>query len=263
MINELLVSFKDNIKSKTTNPFFGTLIIVWIIHNWRLVYTFFNFPAGTSLNARIQFLGTYLDPFIFLEDLGICVLTAFAVLLVTYFLLNLSRLIVNYSEKVVTPFVYKITDRGSVVLKSDYQKMVEERNRFEKKYELEHESRLKLITEMEKLELKLSDQSIVKPKEQNPNNEVILNNSTIDHLLNLVNNNVLKNTFVQIVIDILNNRSSKTTKNSDKLLFYGLIEKKSDGYQGYTYYTLTEKGQQLKDYLVSQNPNLLDEINKS
>lgn len=262
MISDLLISFKENIKSKTTNPFFGTLIIVWIIHNWRLVYTFFNFPEGTILRSRIQFLATYLDPNVFVFDLIKCILISFAVLISTYFLLNLSRLIVNFYEKVITPFVYEITDKGSVVQKSVYQQMIEERNRFEKKYEQEHESRLKLINEMEKLEARLISSSADNTDKQNFINENSISSSLDNHLLNLKNDVDLRNSFGTIILDILNNRISKTSKNSDKLLLYGLIELRSgeSSYQGSSYFKLTLLGQKLKDFLVRENPNWLDEI---
>lgn len=54
MIEDLFVSFKENIKGKTTNPFFGTLILVWIFHNWRLIYSIFNFDTSSNLDTSVM-----------------------------------------------------------------------------------------------------------------------------------------------------------------------------------------------------------------
>ena len=82
-------------------------------------------------------------------------------LIVTYLLLNLSRLIVNFSNKKVTPWVYKITDKSSIVLKSTYDKLSEDRDRFQKRYELERAERYKVEEELEKVQnrvLELSEE---------------------------------------------------------------------------------------------------------
>ena len=92
MIQDLIVSFKENIKGKTTNPFFGTLIIVWVFHNWRLMYSLFNFESSSDLKTRLIFLSDYLDAENFLPDLLLCILMTIIVLISTYILLNLSRL---------------------------------------------------------------------------------------------------------------------------------------------------------------------------
>ena len=48
MIKDFLVSFKDNFKEKTRNPFLGTYLIVWLIRNWELIYTLFNFDQNKT-----------------------------------------------------------------------------------------------------------------------------------------------------------------------------------------------------------------------
>ncbi len=43
MLDKIWDGIKDNVLQKTTNPFFGTLIAIWLVHNWQFIYTIFNF----------------------------------------------------------------------------------------------------------------------------------------------------------------------------------------------------------------------------
>ena len=56
---DITSSFFDNIKDKTTNPFFGTLIFVWLVRNWDLVYTVFNFDSDCNLEDKKEFIRKY------------------------------------------------------------------------------------------------------------------------------------------------------------------------------------------------------------
>jgi hypothetical protein len=157
MIKDIILSFKENIKQKTTNPFFGTLILVWIIHNWELIYTFFNFESTRNLKDRIDYLSNYFSTIPFVKNLLFCIGITFAVLIGTYIFLNLSRLIINIFEKKLTPWIYKITDKSSVVLKEDYQLVQAERNQLFSKVEEEKNAKLKAQGEVTKLEEKISE----------------------------------------------------------------------------------------------------------
>jgi len=154
MIKDLLVSFKDNIKSKTANPFFGTLIVVWLFHNYKFVYTIFNFRSSTGLDDRITFLGTYLESEIFIPNMLWCIGYAILVLIATYMLMNFSRLIVYSFDKKVTPWIKKITDSKSIVSKDEYERQKLEFERVQHRFDQEHEARLKLLTDYEKLDEK-------------------------------------------------------------------------------------------------------------
>ena len=117
MIKDFLISFRDNFKEKTRNPFLGTYLIVWIIRNWELIYTLFNFDENFKLQDKIDFIKTYYSEQSFIGNLLTSVLWAFGLLILTYLLLSISRLITNFSEKQITPWIYKITDSKSIVLK--------------------------------------------------------------------------------------------------------------------------------------------------
>lgn len=129
MIKDFFVSFKDNFKEKTQNPFLGTYLIVWVIRNWELVYTLFNFDDDYTLEKKKAFITKYYDEaHNFIENLFYNILWTFGVLILTYILLNVSRLIVNLFDKQLKPWIYKITDSKSIVLKEEYEQLRSERD---------------------------------------------------------------------------------------------------------------------------------------
>ncbi|MGZ4044308.1 MAG: hypothetical protein ACXVO9_13980, partial [Bacteroidia bacterium] len=168
MIKDFLISFRDNFKEKTRNPFLGTYFAVWLVRNWELVYTIFNFDNDCKLADKVGFVKNYYHRINFFENLGINILWAFGLLIVTYILLNLSRLIINTSEKRLTPWVYQITDSKSIVLKSVYQNLMAEKDELQLRLDQERESKSKLENRIKKLEedlIQTTSKSLEKPKE--------------------------------------------------------------------------------------------------
>jgi hypothetical protein len=157
MIKDLLISFKDNIKTKTSNPFFGALILVWITKNWNLIYSIFNFDTKTTLEDKRNFIINHFTTRPFIETLLWCVLETFIIILISYILVNLARLIVNFFDKQVTPIVYKWTDEKSIVLKSVFDASENERKRLERRVEEEREAKLKLQEDYDKLEKRIAE----------------------------------------------------------------------------------------------------------
>ncbi|MDY8137548.1 hypothetical protein [Aquimarina sp. 2201CG5-10] len=88
-----------------------------------------------------------------LETIGL----TFWVLVLTYTVLNFSRLIVNFYDKTITPFVYFITDRSSIVLKTELDKKQQEVDRLEKRFRDEKALRFETQEENEKLERRLNE----------------------------------------------------------------------------------------------------------
>ena len=152
MIKDLLISFKDNVKAKSTNPFFGTLIIVWTVKNWNLFYALFNFDNDLKLKDKISFIINHFTSKPFWPNLGWSILDSFTVLICSYVLINLARLIINFFEKIVTPVVYKITDKSSIVLKTEYDTIIEKNKKLETKLEEERANRIRQQNEYENLE---------------------------------------------------------------------------------------------------------------
>lgn len=188
MIKDLLVSFKDNIKAKTTNPFFGTLIVVWLIHNYKFVYTIFNFRQSTGLDDRLTFIGTYLDSDKFLPNLFWCIGYAILVLVATYLLLNLSRLIVYTFDKKVTPWIKKITDSDSVVDKDVHEILKQENLRLVNRVDQEREGKLHVQAENETLETKITTQlSKIKELEDSIEEKKEADKKNLEDIADIVN----------------------------------------------------------------------------
>ncbi|WP_299112890.1 hypothetical protein [uncultured Winogradskyella sp.] len=160
MIKDFLISFKDNFKEKTRNPFLGTYLIVWIIRNWLLVYTLFNFDKIHNLDFKVNFIKTYYSENDFITNLLTNILWSLGLLILTYVLLNVSRFIINLSEKQITPWIYKITDSKSIVLKEEYDRLKQEKNLIENKLEDERENRVKLLNEISRLENRIDELSL-------------------------------------------------------------------------------------------------------
>lgn len=144
MINKTIVSLASNLKEKSTNPFLGTYAVVWFIRNWELVYSLFNFDKAADLNFKVEFIRSYYADHNFIEGLLQNIVWSFGILIVTYSLLNLSRFIVNFSEKRITPWIYKNTDSNSIVLKSVYESIRNSRDELQAALYRERDAKIKL-----------------------------------------------------------------------------------------------------------------------
>jgi len=180
MFAKTLSSLKDNLIQKTTNPFLGTLVLVWIFHNWKLVYGVFNFDKTWTLEKKWEFITTYLEPWRFTINLIECLSIATIVLFVTYFLLNFSRLIINFYEKIVSPWVYKVTDKSSIVLKSTYKQLEQERDLLEQRLEEERVRRIQVQSELDALEEKQSKNEVANNTGNKPSGNEYITLSKID-----------------------------------------------------------------------------------
>ena len=129
--------FFSNIKDKLTNPFFGTLIFVWLIRNWILVYTFFNFDSQKTLDEKIAIIKDHLKAKDFLIDLGICAWHALLFMIAGYIIIMITRGISMYVEHNAMPWITKKVISKNYVLKEEYDIASDERDDYFKKYEEE------------------------------------------------------------------------------------------------------------------------------
>lgn len=152
MIQDWFNSIKGHFNQKTTNPFFGTLLMVWVYKNWILIYAIFNFDDSYTLERKINFISTHLNYNIFL-DIGI----TFLILSFSYILINISRLIVNFFEKIITPYIYKLTDKTSIVFRIDLENQMKLNSNLIEKFEQERKAKMDAQNEIEKLENDISE----------------------------------------------------------------------------------------------------------
>ena len=155
MWKELIDSFQFNLKSKTSNPFFGTLIIVWFLDHWEMLYGIFNFPNYTLLQVKIDYLAKYLNPGPFTVNFLKCIAISIIVLIISYLLLSLSRYIINIYENRLLPVVYKYSAPDKIVLREQYEREKNEKNRLEVRLEEEKDSRVRLQMEIDGAEQKI------------------------------------------------------------------------------------------------------------
>jgi hypothetical protein len=166
MVKDTLNSVLDNIKERTTNPFLGTLLVVWIIRNWTLVYGLFNFDKGFTLDKKLKYIADHYQSQAFVPNLLIVVAITFLVLVSTYCMLTLGRLITDTYDKFVLPYLSKITDKSSIVLKTEYKALEEVVKQLEIRLEEERLAKVAAQTERDKADEKLY-------KHLNPQTETI------------------------------------------------------------------------------------------
>ena len=123
----------ESFKDKLRNPFYGTLVIVWVIRNREFIYKVFFHEKLTS-DARLEIIrGHFLNWNSLLSFLG-TVLISLGLMTLIYASLNLSRLIVQASEKTLKPLILRLFDKTSIVSRTDYLAMEKDRDYFQKKY---------------------------------------------------------------------------------------------------------------------------------
>jgi len=163
-LGKVTSSIMDYIKTKCTNPFFSTLIVVWSFSNWRLLYTIFNFDKDESLEKKITFISGYLDEPKSIYNLLICIVIAFAVLIASYLLTNTSRFITEISNEVVNPWIFgiidKITKKTGTISKKRFERVSIDRDEYKSRYEAEREIRLIIEKERDEIEAKYKKMQI-------------------------------------------------------------------------------------------------------
>jgi len=106
-MTEHIFSFLDSYKSKIRNPFIGTMISVWLIRNWKIVYAIFAFDDDKTMEWKIKYISAYFSKIYFWDEfidvIGIGLLS----LLFTFLLLAASRVMTDFYYKIVESGIYK------------------------------------------------------------------------------------------------------------------------------------------------------------
>ena len=229
MIKDIFLSFRDNFKEKTTNPFLGTYLIIWMIRNWELVYSLFNFDSQDTLEIKVEFIKEYYKNNSFIEGVFWNIVWTFGILIITFILLNISRAIVNLFEKQLKPWIYKLTDSKSR-LESRIKSLEEE------------------ILEREKAVTEKEEEKNIEPNESNESSEFQV-------IFDKLNNLKLIDDFKAVAVKSKKAESiSIKHPNIDKYIEYGLLEYKNPSYLGDSkYYKVTAEGDKLLRYLRNKN----------
>ncbi len=131
-INNLFTYIKDltkediasEIRERIVNPFFIALFFGWIVINWEVVFTFFNFDEAFSLDDKICRIKTYIAKdkswwWFKWKLFAKPVVIAFMAIIILSLLKQIALLITVFVNKRVKPIVYKAVDKSKLVLKKD------------------------------------------------------------------------------------------------------------------------------------------------
>jgi hypothetical protein len=132
---EIINSFFTNIKDKLTNPFFGTLILVLIIHHWELWFSIFNFDDDCTLEDKVIFIKIYIENNSSIWLFSSNIVLAIFFMFIGYLVIVGTRSLVMWVEFWLMPSITKIIVNKNVVRKSEFDEVVKEREEYFDKYE--------------------------------------------------------------------------------------------------------------------------------
>ena len=132
---EVINSFFTNIKDKLTNPFFGTLIIVLLIHHWQLWYAVFNFDQDCTLNDKISFIKNYSIVNLTFWKITYDIAQAIFLMLLGYLIIIGTRSLVLWIEFGLMPSITGRIVNKDVVRRTEYNDVVKEREQYFDQYE--------------------------------------------------------------------------------------------------------------------------------
>ncbi|WP_026727009.1 hypothetical protein [Flavobacterium denitrificans] len=132
---DYLNSFFQNIKDKLSNPFFGTLIFILIIHHWELWYSLFNFDESYNRNAKVSLIKNLASHELTTKNIFIDIGYAVVISLCGYFIIVGTRTLSMLIEFRIMPFITGKIINKNVVLKSTHDETVLERDEYAEKYE--------------------------------------------------------------------------------------------------------------------------------
>lgn len=164
---EVINSFFNNIKDKLTNPFFGTLIIVLLVHHWELIYGIFNFDKDCLYDEKILFIKNYISNNITLTTFVFDAFQALIYMFLGYLIIVFTRSLVLWVEFWLMPFITGKVVNKNVVKRNLYDEVLNENKKYFDEYEDQRENvrkfskiideQVEQINEKDKLLLKQSD----------------------------------------------------------------------------------------------------------
>lgn len=132
---EIINSFFSNIKDKLTNPFFGTLILVLIVHHWELWFSLFNFDNDCTLSDKVTFIKAYYDNNLTLSLFTWNVLQAVFFMFTGYLIIVGTRSLVMWVEFWLMPMITGKIINKNVVRRTEFDEIVKEREEYFDQYE--------------------------------------------------------------------------------------------------------------------------------
>lgn len=125
---EAISSILETAKERVRNPFFGTLILVWLFRNWIIVFAIFNFDKSHTLDFKIDFIGDYYSNKLFWGIFFNNICLALLLMISSYAFIVLTRMIVNIVDHRITPFLNSKTVSKLVVNTTRFELVKKQRD---------------------------------------------------------------------------------------------------------------------------------------
>ncbi len=248
MVKDLWDSFKDNIKERVSNPFLGTFALVWVVHNWSIVYGFFFFDKEWKFENKVAYFNKYWTDNSFIGNLFCVALITIIVLVVTYLFLAISRYLASGFENIIIPHITKWS-KGKIVTFETYKIALQKIDDLENKIEVERKLKLEAQDERDRFEKLLYQKNQINSQDTNEKKT----EKFVD-LIDDLNKSHTKEVVESVIINISKGMSfSKENGIIDYFLKKGIIEldRKGSTSNGIVfYYKFTTLGNEFKRYYL-------------
>lgn len=114
----------DHIKSRLANPFLGALIFVWLLRNWLLIYSLFNFDENFGWKEKVEFINNYFHSKDFGYEIWTNIWIAFLLVVIGFITLLITRWITNIYEFKLLPLTYKYSEPKNLVTKERFDSLM-------------------------------------------------------------------------------------------------------------------------------------------
>lgn len=248
MVIKFMESTYDVFKDRLKNPFFGTLLVVWILRNREFLFNLL-FNENYNSEKTLNLLHSHFEGSQAIISLLTTIAYSLLLLALFYGALNLSRFVLEFSETTIKPKVSKIFSGNNIVSKEEYSRIETERDFYQKKYTEERKEKIRI--QMELNQSGIIDNKIIDGGELN-DEDVRLK------MVRTINKTNRGNEFKEIIGLINSRQRSDSIQNlmtTSALNFFfqnNLIHSVSKG--SYDYFEFTDFGKEVRDYYLS-NPN--------
>nr|WP_294791344.1 hypothetical protein [uncultured Mucilaginibacter sp.] len=133
-------SFFQNAKEKLSNPFFGTLGLILIIHHWEFWYTLFNIGEVKGLEIRIATLRAIGKIEFTGSTIARDVIWTFVIMIIGYLIIVGTRSLALFIDFGLMPGITKRVINKNVIARNEYEEVLTERNEYSAKYEEERKA---------------------------------------------------------------------------------------------------------------------------
>lgn len=207
--------FFSNLKDKFTNPFFGTLIFVWLVRNWELLYTLFNFDNDCKLADKKKFILDYYYPKTVYGELATNIGIAIVLMLLGYLLVIGTRILVTWIEFGLMPFVTGKVISDKVVFKELHDEVLKERNEYSEMYEDQRKQVRVLSKQFDEISSNYQTQSKIILEQTESINKLTTENSDLSTKLTKSQNDLM--TSIKTWNEKITNLESEITTKEKQL----------------------------------------------